>query len=295
MEELATQVGHWTNRIFNAQPFVWLVNGAALILLTAGLAQWTWALIQPSTPPAPASNSITSETTTPESENRLDNLLAIELFGHNPTADEKSKDAPVTSLNLVLLGVVAAGGESLALISVDGRDQQPFAIGEEIAHGAVLDAVYPDRAIILRRGVRESLVLQENMPSLPLSSVMSPSNQASAEKPAGEIKKINDSLYRIDRNLVKSQIGSPTLLSQALVVPHNKGGFEMRNVARDSLYEQAGLRSGDVIKKVNGQAINTLDDAMRVYREMGGLDRLVAVNIDIERGGQSQRLHYQLR
>lgn len=295
MEELATQVGHWTNRIISAQPFVWLVNGAALVLLAASLAQWTWALLPPSEPPAAVSNSIASPTTTPAPANRLDNLLAIELFGHNPTADEKTKDAPVTSLNLVLLGVVAAGGESLALISVDGRDQQPFAIGEEIAHGAVLDAVYPDRAIILRRGVRESLVLQENMPSLPLSSVMSPSNQASAEKPTGEIKKINDSLYRIDRDMLKSQINSPTLLSQALVVPHSKGGFEMRNVTPDSLYEQAGLRSGDVIKKVNGQSINTLDDAMRVYREMGGLDRLIAVNIDIERGGQSQRLHYQLR
>ncbi|KPK11035.1 MAG: hypothetical protein AMJ68_07235 [Acidithiobacillales bacterium SG8_45] len=291
MEELATQVGHWTNRITNARAFVWLVNGAALLLLTASLAQWTWALIQPDSQPATPVISGTGPATTKTTKNRVDNLLAIELFGHNPTTDEKSRAAPVTSLNLVLLGVVAAGGESLALISVDGRDQQPFAIGEEIAHGAVLDAVYPDRAIILRRGVRESLVLQENMPSLPLSSVMSPTTAT----PAGEIKKINDNLYRIDRGMLKSQIGSPDLLSQALVVPHNKGGFEMRNVTPGSLYEQAGLQSGDVIKKVNGQPINTLDDAMRVYREMGGLDRLVAVNIDIDRGGQSQRLHYQLR
>ena len=291
MEELATQVGHWTNRITNARAFAWLVNGAALVLLTASLAQWTWALIQPVSQPATPVTTRIGHATTKTTDSRVENMLAIELFGHNPTADEKSKDAPVTSLNLVLLGVVAAGGESLALISVDGRDQQPFAIGEEIAHGAVLDAVYPDSAIILRRGVRESLVLQENMPSLPLSSVMLPTTAA----PAGEIKKINDNLYRIDRGMLKSQIGSPDLLSQALVVPHNQGGFEMRNVTPGSLYEQAGLRSGDVIKKVNGQPINTLDDAMRVYREMGGLDRLVAVNIDIDRGGQSQKLHYQLR
>jgi general secretion pathway protein C len=295
MEELATQVGHWSNRIINARAFVWLVNGAALVLLTASLANWTWMLFQPSGQPMPRASSGSSATSAQTPESRLDKLLAIELFGHNPTADDKSRDAPVTSLNLVLLGVVAAGGESLALISVDGRDQQPFAIGEEIAHGAVLDAVYPDRAIILRRGVRESLVLQENMPSLPLSSVMSPSTMASTSISSGDITKINDSLYRIDRNMLKSQMGSPTLLSQALVVPHNKGGFEMRNITRGSLYEQAGLRSGDVIRKVNGQPINTLDDAMRVYREMGGLDRLVAVNIDIDRGGQSQRLNYQLR
>jgi general secretion pathway protein C len=295
LEELATQVGHWTNRIINARAFVWLVNVAALVLLTASLANWTWMLFQPSRQTMPVASPGISPPGTQIAENRLDNLLAIELFGHSPTVDEKSQNAPVTSLNLVLLGVVAAGGESLALISVDGRDQQPFAIGEEIAHGAVLDAVYPDRAIILRRGTRESLVLQENMPSLPLSSVMPTSTATSAAISSGDIKKINDSLYRIDRNMLKSQIGSPALLSQALIVPHSKGGFEMRNVTRGSLYEQAGLRSGDVIRKVNGQAINTLDDAMRVYREMGGLDRLIAVNIDIDRGGQSQRLHYQLR
>jgi hypothetical protein len=34
---------------------------------------------------------------------------------------------------------------------------------------------------------------------------------------------------------------------------------------------------------------------MRVYRQMGGIDRLVAVNVDIERQGSRQRIHYQLR
>ena len=294
MEELASNVGYWTNRVINTRAFVWLVNGAALVLLTASMAQWTWMLLQPPVPPTTETPLTNTSSNTQASETKLDRLLAIELFGHNPGADENAKDAPITSLNFVLLGVVAAGGESLALISVDGRDQLPFAIGEEIAHSAILDAVYPDRAIILRRGTRESLVLQETMPSLPLSSVLSRPNKASTIS-SGEIKKINDNLYRIDRNMLQAQMGSPTLLSQALVVPHSNGGFEMRNIVKGSLYEQAGLRSGDVIRKVNGQSINTIDDAMRFYREMGGLDRLIAINIEVDRGGQSKRLHYQLR
>jgi general secretion pathway protein C len=293
MEELFTSLGHWAHRAFNAQRFVWLVNAAAALLLAVGLAQWTWKLIRPPLP-APQPQFTADDIVVPASAVDLDRLLSRELFGRSPTPEESAGSAPVTSLNLVLMGVVAAGGESLALISVDGRDQLPFAIGEEIAHGAVLDAVYPDRVIILRQGVRESLILQEIVSSLPLSSITRESPAPPAAS-AGDIKKINDNLYRIDRNMLQSQLNSPSLLSQALIVPHTKGGFEVRNVAKDSLYQRAGLRNGDVIKKVNGQQINTLDDAMRVYRQMGGIDRLVAVNVDIERQGSRQRIHYQLR
>ena len=292
MEELVTSFGHWANRAVHAPRFVWLVNAAAAVVLATGLANWTWKLIQPPLPTTQPTLPV-ENVASPASTVDLDRLLARELFGHSPSADDTASNAPVTSLNLVLMGVVAAGGESLALISVDGRDQLPFAIGEEIAHGAILDAVYPDRVIIMRQGVRESLIFQEAASSLPLSS-LTPQREAPSATAAGEIEKVNDNLYRVDRNMLQNQMNSPELLSQALIVPHKNGGFEVRNVERDSLYQRAGLRNGDVIKKVNGQQINTLEDAMRVYHQSGGIDKLATVNLEIERQGAQQRIHYQL-
>ncbi len=291
MEDLASQLGYWANRITGTRGFAWLVNVGALILLTSGLAQWTWALTRPSAP-APKV-SVHAPKTSPEQSVNLDRLLTIELFGHSPESNANDKDVPVSTLNLILMGVVAAGGESLALISVDGREQLPFAIGEEIAHGAVLDSVHPDRVIILRQGVRESLMLQDLSPSIPLSSITPPGTSTTAS--ISGVTKLESNVYRLNRTMLQSQLGSPTLLSQALIVPHADGGFQVRNLAPGSLYAKAGLKTGDVIKKVNGQSINNLDDAMRVYREMGGIDRLVAVNVDIDRQGSSRRIQYQLR
>jgi general secretion pathway protein C len=291
MENLASQFSGWASRITAARGFVWLVNASALLLLTSGMAQWTWALLRPISPTPTILTPV--HKATPPSGIDLDRLLTIELFGHSPDQTAASTAAPVSTLNLVLLGVVAAGGESLALISVDGNEQLPFAIGEEIAHGAVLDTVYPDRVIILRQGIRESLLLEDTSPSLPLSSVTPQSAAMPANAPG--ITELSPNRYRLDRTMLRSQVESPTLLSQALIVPHAKGGFQMRNVVPGSLYEKAGLHAGDIIKKVNGQSINTLDDVMRIYQEMGGFDRMAAVNVDIERRGKPLRLQYQLR
>jgi hypothetical protein len=119
MENLASQFSGWASRITAARGFVWLVNASALLLLTSGMAQWTWALLRPISPTPTILTPV--HKATPPSGIDLDRLLTIELFGHSPDQTAASTAAPVSTLNLVLLGVVAAGGESLALITVRHR------------------------------------------------------------------------------------------------------------------------------------------------------------------------------
>ena len=256
----------------------------ALLLLTASMAQWTWLIVKPPLP------RIVSKTA-PAAGTRafkVQELLAAHLFGQaapeSVFADASLEDIPTSSLNLVLTGIVAAGSDSFALLRVNGQTETPFAVGEEIIHAVILQAVYPDRAIILRRGAAESLLLEDAAASLPTGAVVT------ALK--GRITQQGTNRFTVDRGLISSQLRKPDFLRDALMVPNPGGGFLVRQIKPGSLYGKLGLRVGDVIRKVNGRTVNSVDDVMKVYQELGGLEELAEVRLEIMRAGTVQQLQY---
>lgn len=291
MEGLVEQFEHWGDRVLHTQALAYAVNIGVFLLVVASAAQWGWNYYLRSLTANLAAVPITLPTQQAQ-PSELDRLITIELFGHAKTAADNNAIVPVSSLNIVLKGVVAAGGESLALISVDGQEQLPYSIGQEITQGAILDAVQPDRIIILRQGIRESVMLQEVSPAVSLGPV---TIKPVATPRTRTISQIKPNQYAVNRSFVRRQLQSPKLLTQALILPDSSGGFKLRAVSSDSVYADAGLKSGDIVKSVNGQAINTVDQAMKLYRKLGGIDRISSVNVDIERNGSKQRLQYRVQ
>lgn len=293
MEHVISQLALHGQQLLHKNWFVSSVNGAALLLLTAAMAQWTWTLVSPTQTSIVA--PISGTPIAASASYNLDQLLAADLFGSAENAPVQAlEQIPISSLNLVLTGVIAANQDSLALISVDGQEQTPFAIGEEVLNGAVLDAIYPDRAIIVRRGIRESLLLRETTPALPTSAFMSASRNSS--RPVTKaVTHLGGNNYQLSRRAITRQLQNPAFLSQALIVPAAGGGFVVKNIKSGSLYEQVGLKKGDIIKKVNGKTINTMSDVMNLYRQVGNIDNLSNINVEVSRKGRSQKLIYQLR
>ncbi len=265
------------------------VNLLALLLLAWGLANWTWVLFKPVVPVVVPDSNTAAPVATVSFDSQA--LLAAHLFGQAPVAapTQSINDIPISSLNLVLTGVVAAGGESYALISVNGQNQEPFAVGQEIpTTGAILQAVYPDRAILTRNGVSESLMLEGMAKAL--------SDVSGGEEPEAAplaIQQPGHNQYMLPREIITEQLRKPQeLFSQALMVPNAGGGFLVREIQPNSLYEKLGLRVGDVLRSVNGKPINTVDDAMKVYQAVSNARN---IQVEVVRGGRSEQLTYNLQ
>ncbi len=84
----------------------------------------------------------------------------------------------------------------------------------------------------------------------------------------------------------------PDFLSQALMVPNAGGGFLVREIQPGSMYEKLGLRVGDVIQSVNGQAVNTVDDVMRLYQQF---ESVANVSVEVRRAGRVETLVYNFQ
>mgnify|MGYP000023427353 CR=1 FL=1 len=291
--QLLEQTERWLSK-----PWVpWVINLAMLILLTASLAQWTWRVWQPSVTP-PARTPATAADIAPEYN--INALTAANLFGQAaPAASQVSlENIPLSSLNLSLTGVMVTPAGSFALISADGGPELPVSVGQEITGGVVLHEVYADRALIRRGGATESLMLKEGGPPLPNGSIVTQTRQPPPRPAPGaataEVQKLGNNAYAIEREQINKQMQRPEFLSQALMVPNAGGGFLVREIQPGSLYEKLGLRVGDVINSVNGQAVNTVEDVMKIYQQLSGANNASQVTLDVRRAGKNESLQYNI-
>lgn len=282
----------WTTleQRIGTQHLILAINIIALALFTNSLANWTWQIIQPTLTPVIAQSAKDSA----KRDIDLQVLLAANLFGTAEIPESSTftspDQVPLSSLNLILTGVVVAGEESIALISVSGQQQLPYTIGEEVAQGAILDTVYPDRVILQRSGTLESLVLKDAVDSLIQTETTR--SRLPAKISINDIRSMGGNSYSFPHQLIKEQLKNPKFLSDARIVPRkNGGGFLVQRLKKGSLYEKLGLKRGDVIESIDGLAINTAQDAMSHYQKLNGQGQ---VQIGVVRNGQPQMLQFYL-
>jgi len=246
---------------FGANRLFLLLNVFVIFMLASSMADWTWRLVRPNLPHVVTSTGSSQQT----GKNNIPDiqiLLNANLFGQADIIENQATptEVPLSSLNLILTGIVAAGEDSVALISADGQPQAAFTLGEEVAHGAILHAVYPDRAILQRAGVLESLVLEDMAEGLASDAVSVIKNNN--QNLDGQIRRLGKNDFSMPRGIIGQKLKDPEFLRAAYIMPRKEGGFLVRKLKKGSLYEQLGLKQGDIIKSVNGEPLNSIQDAM---------------------------------
>ena len=124
---------------------VFVVTFAALACLGWVLAYWTWQWFSPQTGLRLAVVS--------QAASRVDS--AASLFGKPP----QQIAAPASAISV--LGVIAAsgGGSGYAILGFAQQSPRPVRERDEIAPGIRLAEVHPDKVIIERNGLFETLAL----------------------------------------------------------------------------------------------------------------------------------------
>ncbi len=88
----------------------------------------------------------------------------------------------------------------------------------------------------------------------------------------------------------------PKVLKDAKAIPYVEPGsggkitgFKVVTVRPDSIYTEMGIKRGDIIRGVNGTAVNSPQRAMQMYQS---LKRGQLLNIQIVRDGQRRIINY---
>ena len=216
-----------------------------------------------------------------------------------PEAPPPPVEAPVaTPLQLKLWGVeVHDRGRSHSIIEdLKAHKQGVYGIDDSVPGGATVKSIEWDR-VILNHGGKDEVLELANKSTL---VVPKPAAAAAAPSPspnADGIQATGENEYLVPRAQVDNAMQNMSqLFTQIRAVPHFEGGqsigFRLFAIRRGSLFDEIGLKNGDIITDINGSPMNDPGKAMALMQELQGANDLA---VKIIRNQQPQTLTYNIR
>lgn len=214
---------------------------------------------------------------------------------------EKSGDEPVpNTLGLRLLGTMIGTHPSATFASVyegTAHRTRSLWLGGDV-QGAQVIAIERNRVLLLNSGQVEYIgptATDAVAPGLEPKATTPPA--APGAKSSIDVRQIGPQSYEVSRNDLDKALANPSeLMMQARLVPAYRDGksqgFKMFSIRPDSLYSRIGLQNGDVLQRINGLSLDSVERGLEAYQKMRESPRL---ELDVERNGQPMRLTYSVR
>ncbi|WP_196139283.1 type II secretion system protein GspC [Aliikangiella sp. G2MR2-5] len=200
-----------------------------------------------------------------------------------------------TKLNLKLRGIYAADTPSKAnAIIEDSRGQQAvYFIDEklEVSGRVYLRQVYVDKVILETNGRREALTLDtEKLPNTAIIETKGELKESDDKKVedkrnnqrlSQQLNRYKDQFERDPASMADIINGRPHMVDGELK------GFEISPGKDRRLFQELGLRRGDIVTSVNGVQLTSMQEAMSLMSDMKSMSEM---NIEIQRGDEQLSL-----
>jgi general secretion pathway protein C len=225
--------------------------------------------------------------------------------------------------NLKLVGTVVGSPERTYAVIEDlsTKRQELYRIGDLVREAKVVE-VTRNRVVLDNRGRREELLSFEKndaagpppsqpatpqaaaprRPSLPARSqpqepLPNPSQEDERDAAEADIERVSENVWRISRDDLVDQLDNfGQMMKEARLTPHFTGGqpdgFMITNLPGNSFLARMGLRSGDIMRGVNGQKFGSLEEFFQVYQQ---LQTEPILQLEVERSNRTEVLTYEVR
>jgi general secretion pathway protein C len=232
----------------------------------------------------PAGHVSTSSSDT--SSANVQAIAAAHLFGE-ASADDAAPVVPEISdedledtrlSNLQLKGTIASpeAAMSAAIITDGSNEEKVYLIGDPIASGAKLHAVYTDRVVLNENGRLTNLRLPEEYRETPTAPVRRTSTQRRTAPATQSIQSV------VSQNVARlADVIRPT----PYFVNGQQQGYRVYPGRDRRQFAALGLRPGDLIKDIDGQSLTDPTQAMQIFQSLGTASQ---VSVTVERNGQPE-------
>ena len=222
------------------------------------------------------------------------NLFKTDTQVASTPAAEKPVDVEElqpTKLNLKLWGTVASpGGRSFAVIEdVKNRRQRLIRENDRIEN-ATVKKILRGRVILSVDGRDEVLQMEK------IRTAVRRGPRLPSRAQRGEGEGPPEEHVRVQQSEIESAVRNVNqLMKQVRIRPHftngRADGLRLTGIRSGSIFSRMGLRSGDILVGVDGERIQSVDDALKFYRS---LKSATNVKLTVKRGGQEKTIDYQV-
>ena len=255
------------------------------VLIAYQAASLSWVLL-----PSEKSSSVWIQ---PAVDQKSDgNVASQNLFGKadakqlKPVGKTNSDKAPKTKLDLTLVGIVAASDPtfSSAIIIYRGK-QGSYFVGSKIdGASATISAIYSDHLTLDVNGSSQTLMLDGRK----FTSKAEPVRKRRPEKALNNKRSI-----KLDRKAILKNPGK--LTDYIRISPVRKDGeilgYRLRPGRDKTLFEEAGLKYGDIAIELNGV---DLTDMQQAFTLMKAFPTMTELSLTVNREGQLHELYLSI-
>ncbi len=259
----------------------WLANTVLFVLCCLFTAKTVNAVIGSTlaSPAEPAASTAEMQLAAAPTWNDREIILKRNLFNASllapvgPAAIEEDLEA--TKLPLTLLGTVAALEPENAWASIEDRDSKltrTVRVGDELRPGAKVLRIERRRIVIEENGSPRELLLEEDPAVL---AVAKPGGRAALPRPrrapAPREPRQPADVPQPDTAPLVGARNPANLFSQARILPKYENGqmvgVQLNAIKPGSMFEQIGIKNGDVIKELNGIKIDSPEQSAKILLE----------------------------
>ena len=201
-----------------------------------------------------------------------------------------------TDLKLKLWGTVTGQNEGAYAVIEDSkaREQNLYRAGDTIQN-AVVKLILREKVVLKVGENDEILAMEENIGrgsragrKDTRSSSRTSARKLPVSRAARKIKLRGDQIEKAMENLGE-------LMEQATLRPHiengQAAGISITGIKPNAIFRKMRLRNGDIITGVNGNSIESVEDAVKVVEKLSsGSD----IQLQIKRRGREQSLDYSI-
>lgn len=266
------------------------VSLVTIVLIGWQLARVVWMLV-----PGPAAGgdvvlprngAALAQSASPVADTR--SIAEAHLFGEADAAAEAPP--PLVELdqleetnlrNLKLRGTIASDRPefSIAIIADSGNEEKVYTVGDPVAAGASLHAVYRDRVVLDEQGALTNL-------SLPREFAASRSTYVAPPVPDEGMVEGDDASIQavVAQNVSRlADVIRPT----PYFVNGEQQGYRVYPGRNRDQFAALGLRPGDLIKDIDGQSLTDPTQAMQIFQSLGTATQ---VSVTVERDGNPETI-----
>jgi general secretion pathway protein C len=193
-----------------------------------------------------------------------------------------------TNLALALWGTVTAESERDSWAVIENKktgEQSLFQVGDPV-EGGTIRKIARNQVVLQVNGEDQLLevditqkpsAMTSSSPALPEPETGLPDTEPASQPPSGT--------------------GLPNLMKQARIRPFfsngKPDGLLLYGIRNDSVFQQIGLRNGDIIKSINGSDILSAQDAVTIYQSLDTpLEEMPDIRFTVQRRGKIQEIVY---
>ena len=265
----------------------WLVAGLAAISLGIAAGPVVWHMLgQVDGGAATLGAQAAAAPPTVDTPADIAAIIAFAPFGSAaPVVAPPPLTIPATQLGLTLLGLTIATPASASRAIIGGGDKPvaSYAVGDAITPAVTLSEVRPDHVILLVGGAPEALFFANATSGTAQAAILIPIIADGPSDPTNP-----DAVIAYYRDEI---LQNPQAVLDRLGLQATADGYLISDAA-DPDVRRAGFQPGDLVTRVNGQAVGDVASDQVYFDDIAASGR---ATVEVQRAGQIITMTFPLR